>query len=96
MVILIILDSISKYKRMQLDKKTVNGDGKENLYDKYDVECRIFDMISPFEFAQMVGNSEIIDIMSDAIKLFSFLKNYNYVFSICVFQINKIDSRGKK
>ena len=41
-------------------------------------------------------NSEIIDIMYYAIKLFSFLENYNYAFSICVFHINKIDSREKK
>ena len=93
---MIIMDSTSKCKRMQLDRKFVYGYGEENVNDNYDVECRIFEKISPFEFVKIVGNSEIIDIMYYAIKLFSFLENYNYAFSICVFHINKIDSREKK
>ena len=41
------------------------GEGEEDVNDNYDVKYKIFDIISPIEIAEKVGNDEIIDIMND-------------------------------
>ena len=55
----------SYYKQAQLDKKFMCGEGEEDVNDNYDVKYKIFDIISPIEIAEKVGNDEIIDIMND-------------------------------
>lgn len=87
MVILIIMESISKCKRMQLDRKFVYGDGEENVNDSYDIECRIFDIISHFEFIKMVGMIQL--------NCFLFLRITITLFPSVFFKLTKSILEGK-
>lgn len=80
---------------MQLDRKFVYGDGEENVNDNYDVECRIFEIISPFEFVKMVGNSEIILCIMQ-LSCFLFLRITIMLFPSVFFILTKSILEKKK